>query len=145
MAGGAGVEYYFGYELPQNDLVAEDLRSRDKTWDFARFSLDFMQKQRIPYHQMKNANALAGNAKDDNSVYCFAKPGEIYLVYLPKGGSAQLDLSVVSGSLKVQWFDPRNGGPMRSGAVKSVKGGGSAALGQPPSDPEEDWLAVVTR
>jgi hypothetical protein len=24
MAGGAGVEYYFGYKLPQNDLVCED-------------------------------------------------------------------------------------------------------------------------
>jgi len=29
MAGGAGVEYYFGYRLPENDLVCEDFRSRD--------------------------------------------------------------------------------------------------------------------
>ena len=36
MAGGAGVEYYFGYSLPQNDLLCEDLRSRERSWDFAR-------------------------------------------------------------------------------------------------------------
>lgn len=33
MAGGAGVESYFGYQLPDNDLVAENFRSRDKSWD----------------------------------------------------------------------------------------------------------------
>ena len=26
MGGGAGVEYYFGYQLAENDLVAEDWR-----------------------------------------------------------------------------------------------------------------------
>ena len=35
MAGGAGVEYYFGYSLPENDLLCEDFRSRDRSWDFA--------------------------------------------------------------------------------------------------------------
>ena len=41
MAGGAGVEYYFGYWLPENDLVAENFRSRDKSWDYGRIALDF--------------------------------------------------------------------------------------------------------
>lgn len=31
MGGGAGIEYYFGYKLPENDLVAEDWRSRDQS------------------------------------------------------------------------------------------------------------------
>jgi hypothetical protein len=38
MAGGAGVEYYFGYKLPQNGLVCQDFRSRDLSWDFLRDS-----------------------------------------------------------------------------------------------------------
>ena len=41
MSGGAGVEYYFGYKLPQNDLICEDYRSRDKTWDYCRIALEF--------------------------------------------------------------------------------------------------------
>ena len=90
-------------------------------------------------------NAIAGNAKDDNSVYCFAKPGQVYLVYLPKGGTAQLDLSSANGPMKVQWFDPRNGGALRSGSVKSVRAGASVELGEPPSDPKEDWLVMISR
>lgn len=50
MAGGAGVEYYFGYALPENDLVAQDVRSRDKSWDYCRIALDFFrtEKSRFP-------------------------------------------------------------------------------------------------
>ena len=41
---------------------------------------------------MTNADVLVGNPTNDNSVFCFAKPGDVYLVYLPTGGSADLDL-----------------------------------------------------
>ena len=43
MAGGAGVEYYFGYQLPENDLVAEDFRSRERSWDYGRIALEFFR------------------------------------------------------------------------------------------------------
>ena len=99
MAGGAGVEYYFGYQLPQNDLICEDFRSRDKSWDYCRIALDFFRENRIPFWEMKNANALIGNEKNDNSKYCLAKPGELYLVYLPKGGTTELDLTGANGNL----------------------------------------------
>ena len=61
MAGGAGVEYYFGYQLPQNDLVCEDFRSRDKSWDYCRIALEFFREHEIPFWEMKNADALIGN------------------------------------------------------------------------------------
>ena len=35
---------------------------------------------------MTNADLLVGNPTNDNSVFCFAKAGEVYLVYLPNGG-----------------------------------------------------------
>src|SRR5512139_2138637 len=41
MAGGWGVEYYFGYKLPQNDLACQDYRSRDQTWNYCRIALEF--------------------------------------------------------------------------------------------------------
>jgi hypothetical protein len=91
-AGGAGVEYYFGYKLPENDLVCEDFRSRDASWDYCRIALEFFPANRIPFWEMRNADALIGNATHDNSKYCLAKPGEIYLVYLPSGGTTDLDL-----------------------------------------------------
>jgi len=145
MAGGAGVEYYFGYKLPQNDLLCEDFRSRDQSWDFARIALEFFQTHKIPFWEMKNADALVGNTRNDNSRYCLAKAGEVYLVFLPNGGTTELDLTAVSGAFTVRWFNPRQGGTLQTGSVKSVNGGGSRSVGQAPQDAEADWLAVIRR
>ena len=57
MAGGAGVEYYFGYKLPQNDLVCQDFRSRDKSWDYCRIALNFFHQNDVPFHEMKCGRA----------------------------------------------------------------------------------------
>jgi hypothetical protein len=145
LAGGAGVEYYFGYALPDNDLVAENFRSRDRSWDYGRIAVGFFHSQKIPFWEMENADELVGNDKHDNSRYCFAKGNDVYLVYLPSGGSATLDLSTAGGLFSVGWFDPRNGGALRTGSVATVKGGAAALLGNPPDSPAEDWLVVVKR
>jgi hypothetical protein len=143
MAGGAGVEYYFGYALPQNDLLCEDWRSRERSWGYAAAALRFFASERIPFHEMEPADALVGNAAEDDSVYALAKPDAAYLVYLPKGGQARLDLAGARGSFRLQWFDPRHGGALASGGA--LTGGGTVTLGPPPSEAGEDWLAVVRR
>jgi hypothetical protein len=145
LAGGAGVEYYFGYALPQNDLLCEDWRSRDRSWDFARVALDFFRDERVPFWEMEPADAAAGNPAEDNRRYAFARPGEIYLVYQPQGGPADLDLSGAAGRFTVAWLDPRRGGPLRPGRVREVAGGAKVSLGTPPDEPADDWLAVVRR
>ena len=145
MAGGAGVEYYFGYGLPDNDLVAENFRSRDKSWEYGRLAIDFLHSSGIPFWEMKNADELVGNKTHDNSEYCLAKANEVYLVYLTRGGTRMLDLSKASSEFAVAWFDPRNGGPLKKGSVSAVTSGGAASLGTPPDNPSEDWLAVVRR
>ncbi|MFM7181670.1 MAG: putative collagen-binding domain-containing protein [Verrucomicrobiales bacterium] len=145
MAGGAGVEYYFGYSLPENDLLCEDLRSRDRSWDYCRIALDFFREKKIPFAEMSNANEMIGNSKNDNSKYCFAKYGEIYLVYLPAGGTTTLDLTAVPGTFSVSWFNPRAGGPLEAGSVKSIEAGKVVNVGHSPRDGSEDWLVVVRR
>jgi hypothetical protein len=108
MAGGAGVEYYFGYQLPENDLVCEDWRSRDQSWDYCRIALEFFTANKVPFWEMKNANALIGNARNDNSRFCLAKAGEVYLVYLPNGGTKRAG--------------PRRGqGPLHRAMVQSTQ------------------------
>jgi Domain of unknown function (DUF5060)/Putative collagen-binding domain of a collagenase len=139
LAGGAGVEYYFGYQLAENDLVAEDFRSRDKSWDYCRFALSFFRDNRIPFWQMEGAAS-------DTGKFLFTKKGEIYLLYLPEGGSASLDLTGAGERFSVRWFNPRTGGALQSGAVNTVRGGASnVVLGAPPESPAEDWLVVVRR
>jgi len=151
MAGGAGVEYYFGYKLPENDLVCEDFRSRDTSWDFCRVAIKFFTENQIPFWDMQNADELLGNETNDNSKFCLAKPGEIYLVYLPTGGESELELSGSKGEFQVTWFNPRSGGELQSGSVKSVVGGSTVKLGLPPDDVDHvddvknDWLAVILK
>lgn len=145
MAGGAGVEYYFGYQLPQTDLNCEDFRSRNTSWDYCRIALEFFRTHSIPFWEMKNADALIGNDKKDNSKYCLAQTDACYLVYLPKGGTTSLDLTGANGSFTIQWFNPRQGGGLQTGSVQSVNGGATVDLGLPPADANEDWLVVVQK
>ncbi len=145
MAGGAGVEYYFGYLLPENDMIAEDFRSRDRSWDYGRIALDFFRTQDIPFWRMRSADALVGNVAGTNGTWCLAEPGAIYVVYLPAGGTTNLDLSQAPGPFTVRWFDPRRGGAPKTGGVTRVTGGSTVALGAPPDSPAEDWVALVRR
>lgn len=145
LAGGAGVEYYFGYKFPDNDLNCENWRSRDKSWDYCRIALEFFYENKIPFWEMENADELAGNPKNDNSVYCFAKKGEIYLVYLPNGGNAKIDLTDAKGNFSVYWFNPRSGGDLIQTSIKRASGGSVFDSGAPPFDREQDWLIIVKK
>jgi hypothetical protein len=142
LGGAGGVEYYFGYKLPQNDLICEDWRSRDMSWDFCNIALKFFQDEAIPVGEMLNADERIGNPKHDNSGYCFAKEGAIYLVYLADGGSRELDLSATTGEFSLQWFNPRKGGALSDPIL--VRGGEKKTLLAAP-DSKDDWLAVVRK
>ena len=143
MAGGAGIEYYFGYKHPENDILCENWRSRDKTWDYARYAHEFFIENKIAFWRARCADGLVSNSKHDNTRYCLAETGSWYLVYLPEGGTTELDLSQADGTFTVQWFNPRSGGKLMDGSVTRVKGGGTVSLGNPPSDKGEDWLVLV--
>ena len=143
MGGGAGVEYYFGYKFVENDLICEDWRSRDQSWDYCRIAINFFHDHDIPFWEMTCQDELVGNKEHDNSRYCLAKPNHTYLVYLPTGGTTQLDLSASTGEHEIHWFNPRSGGNLQSGSVATVTGGGKVELGSPPGEAKEDWLVVV--
>lgn len=137
MAGGAGVEWYFGYRYPHSDLSCEDWRSRDLLWDQTKIALDFFHRH-LPFAEMRSADELTKGNND----YCFAKTGEIYAVYLPEGGSA--DILLPSGNFEVKWFNPRTGGDLLQGKTKNISGAGYASTGVPPGDEQKDWVCIIT-
>ncbi len=138
MAGGAGVEWYFGYKFAHNDLNCEDWRSRDHMWDLTRYALEFFQRY-LPFTRMKHHDELT-SAKGD---YVFAEPGQVYAIYLPSGGTTQLDLGRNTGPFAVAWYNPRTGGKLRTGSVAAVRGPGRVGIGLPPEDPHKDWVALI--
>jgi hypothetical protein len=138
MAGGAGVEWYFGYKFADNDLNCEDWRSREHMWELTGYALEFFQKY-LHFIEMSHHDELT-SAKDD---YCFAEPGQIYTVYLPSGGTTHLDVGSNSATFTIHWYNPRSGGPLRRGSVVEVKGPGSVAIGHPPQQTDKDWVALI--
>ena len=141
MAGGAGVEWYFGYRYDHNDLNCEDLRSRANMWRLTRRALEFFH-QHLPFTEMQSADALTADPED----YVFAKSGAVYCVYAPKGDPVRLDLSGGAGQFDVAWYNPRTGGDLVVGTVASVEGGqGNVLIGSPRTDSGQDWVALVRK
>ena len=139
MGGGGGVEWYFGSKFAHMDINCEDFRSRDRMWDQTRFALQFFH-QHLPFWEMAPNNDLATGAR---GARVLAKGDQLFAVQLPAGGPASLKLG--TGSYTVRWFNPRTGGALQAGTVKKVAGPGVKSIGEPPAEPEKDWVALVRR
>lgn len=139
MAGAAGVEWYFGAKHPHNDLTSEDWRQRERMWELTTIARKFFE-QHLPWWQMTAADELL-SAKDG---YCFAKPGEVYAVYLPNNQTAMLDLANESGEWTIKWFSPTKGGDLMTGSQQISKASEAFSLGSPPdSKSDQDWAVLI--
>jgi len=66
-----------------------------------------------------------------------ADPGNEYVVYLPTGGSTTIDLSAATGTLSVEWYNPRTG---TYRGQTTVQGGASRTFTAPDS---KDWVLHI--
>lgn len=145
LAGGAGVEYYFGYSLPHSDLTCQDFRSRSNMWSYNRHAHAFMT-QWVPFWKMDNHNELIGNDNDGNQAFCLAEPGSTYVIYIADGQADPIDLDLqdYDRSFELRWYNPRTGGSLQTGSVPALEGPGLHSIGQPPAQPDQDWVALIT-
>ncbi|MEM7457375.1 MAG: DUF5060 domain-containing protein [Planctomycetota bacterium] len=144
MAGGAGVNYYFGYQLPQNDLNCEDFRSRDRSWEYCGHALSFIRDNKLPLRRMHNADYLVENHYCEFGPWCLAEPDEIYLVYVPDGQTTILNISECEGLFEISWFNPTNGdsGRVETGLVNAPC---RIELSRDDADGMRDWVYLVRR
>lgn len=138
MAGGSGVEWYFGYDFVHNDLSCEDWRSRDHMWELTDHALDFFAE--LPVRDMVPAD----EAVQSPEAWCFAEYGQTYAIYLPNSDDVSLDLGASSSRYTVRWFDPGTG-EWLSGGASSVQGPGVVSLDAQPSHAAEDLAILVER
>jgi len=140
MAGGAGVEWYFGWQNDgsTSDLANEDWRNREHIWQLTKIALDFFHTY-LPFWEMQPADKLISSPND----FCFAKPGEIYAVYLRNGGTCSLDLGPSQKTYSVHWYNPRKGGALADGDIISVSGPGTVNIGTPAKEKNKDWVALI--
>ena len=139
LAGAGGLEWYFGYDYPHHDLTCEDWRTRDKLWTQTHYAAQFMRDY-MPLPLVENFNSITSSSSD----YCFGKPGVAYAIYLPAGATTNITLPA-GETYNVRWFNPRKGGALVTGTVAKVSGGGAVAVGRPPAETSEDWVALLRR
>ncbi len=139
LAGASGIQWYFGWFTPPHDLNAEDLRSREKMWEQTAHARQFFDK--IHFVEMQATSWAV--SKGDN--YCFSKPGARYVIYLPYGGTTNLDLRKEKGGYTISWFNPREGGKLQKGTKKTVEGGQWVNIGHAPDDVYKDWVVLVEK
>ncbi len=137
MAGGPGLEWYFGYKFPPADLDCEDWRSRDNLWKQSFAAHQFFTKE-LPFWEMKSHDELI----DNKQAFCFANPGEIYAVYLKKRGNVNLRLENNGGYI-IRWFDPKNG--LEQLQTRGIAEDKKLELVWPFGFEEQDLLVLVQR
>ncbi|MDX1420536.1 MAG: choice-of-anchor D domain-containing protein [Rubricoccaceae bacterium] len=141
-AGGAGVEWYFGYAHPHDDIDLEDFRSRDRLWDYTRHAVTFVEEH-LPFTEMRNvpASSVGGDSDTHLFVEDASDGGWARAAAYFANGTDSFDLP--EGTYTLSWFDPRNGGGLQPGGL--LEGGASVAVGSPPSAPSEDWVVLLVR
>ncbi len=143
MAGGAGLETYFGWGYTSyggGDGSVSNYAAWTNWWDQCRHAHQFFV-QHLPFHQMHHDDGLTSATND----FCFAKRGTVYAIYLREGCTTSLDLAGASGTFEVKWHDPRAGGALKDGSVKTVQGGAARAIGNAPYDGARDWAVLVRK
>lgn len=138
MGGGAGVEWYFGYQGSFGDVQSEDWRAVAPLWAQTAHALDFFQTY-LPFETMEPNNALVSGA---DGALVLAREGEVYAVYLPDGGTAALNLKAKRAAYSVHWYNPRTG-ELLTGSVATIAGPGLQGVGLPPFEVTADWVALI--
>jgi dienelactone hydrolase len=89
----------------------------------------------LPFWRLQPFQGVAGDL-----AVGLAEPGEIYMVYLPRGGKLSLDLTTATSALlTARWFNPREA---RFGEPWSIVGGHHMDFSAPD---DHDWTLLLRR
>jgi len=110
----------------------------DPGWELVRTNMGYART----YANRMNLIAMEPRVDLASTAFCLANifaPAAEYLVYLPTGGTVTVDLSATSGTLNVEWFDPRTGQTIAGGTVT----GGSSQLFTTPAPISADAVLYL--
>ncbi len=117
---------YQVFNKDNDEPMSAEFSRWEETWGYADIVRRTMEA--LPLDTMNPDNSLVSQG------FCFAQPGEHYLVYLPEGGEVTVKIS--GSGLSASWIDPRTGEKKETGAVAAGKVSFSAPG-------EGDWALVI--
>ncbi len=147
MAGGQGYSAYFGFNFsfPCNDLHCDNLRDRDGMFLQMKFMRDFLDQAQLPLPDLTPLSSATYLSGYNGKARILGRTGQVYGIYLYDPGTISLNLSGVSGTYSVKWFNPKFGGSLQVGTVPQITGGGIRALGLPPFSGGKDRVILINR
>lgn len=136
-------------ELILSDLIkTDDFRKYESLWQFTWYARKFVEA--LPFWEMEPMDSLLTGTRGyqglNNFVkgQVFAKPGELYAIYVPIGEqTGMLNLVTAPGNYIQRWYNPRTGEFLPS--RKKVEGGQLVQLGKPPVEADQDWAILIER
>ncbi len=130
-------------------IKTDDFRRYDTVWQYTWYARKFVEEN-LPFWEMEpmddllNGEAAYQGKNNYVTGQVFAKPGEIYAVYLPSGEqTGMLNLLKAPGKFTLRWYNPRTGESMPGS--KKIEGGQLVSLGTPPADPKDDWAVLIKK
>ena len=131
MAGGMGVEYYYGYRTGCTDLNCEDHRTRDQKYTEASYALKFFQDYFQAY--LPEVEPVSSPEMPDGMYVLKSTDEMAYAAYMTVGGKLSMDLP--SGRWNLSWYNPRTG---EMGSKQRWRNNSSSPDGK-------DWVALIER
>ena len=115
-------------------------------WRQSRFALSFFRDNAVPFWAMSNDNI---RLSDESNDWVLSSDDGNFLVVYRKRNDSQLSISMVglTGRYSINWFNPREGGPLMQGSVVSIIAGSSTPVfyGESPGSDDKDWVVLLSR
>jgi hypothetical protein len=127
MAGGV----WEAHVLPPYD---RPMSAWEKTWTELGGARAFMEA--VPFWEMQPHNELVKSGH----AFCLAKPGDIYALYLPAGGSVSIELPG-DDEYQFAWWNPSNEIRGQFEHTGQTKGGRQSF----PSPSANDWALRIVK
>ena len=135
-AGASGVEWYFGYKLPNNDLNAEDWRSRSKLWKLTDAAIH--AAERLPLDRMRSSDESVREGK----AWVLSGGGHALVYRFEDQGDAELAIALADGTdARTRWISPT--GDVVDGPDVKIQDG-VWRVPPPPSDVDGQWAVVIS-
>ncbi len=122
------------WEVHVREPYDRPFSAREPTWTELGGTRAFMET--MPFWEMEPNNALVKSGK----AFCLAKPGRVYALYLPTGGSVTVTLAP-NTTYEYAWWNPANG---KEGSFEQ-KGRVAGGMQQFTAPGSGDWALRIVR
>lgn len=102
-----------GYDGAAIGVGASGYNAGNPVWEAIRKNLGYARS----FASRMNLAAALPRGDLASTGYCLAVVGSEYLVFLPSGGSTNVNLGAAAGSRTLEWFNPANGQSTNGGSI----------------------------